>query len=422
MLELDLEKNDFAQIKVIGVGGGGNNAVNRMVDSGLRGVEFISLNTDKQALLASKATTKIQIGDKLTKGLGAGGDPIIGEKAANESIDDVAQALKGADMVFITAGMGGGTGTGAAPIIATVAKEMGILTVAVITKPFTFEGVKRMKNADKGINNLKESVDTLLVIPNDKLIMLDDKKISLLEAFNKADDVLRQGIQGISDLIAVPGLINLDFADVKSIMSNTGVAHMGVGRASGDNKAENAAKQAINSPLLETSIDGALGVLFNITGGMDLGLFDIYKASEFIQKAADPNANIIFGASIDQSLQDDMIITVIATGFEKPVAPRRPERIEKPQMRTLFEEDAQHPTVPIASDSFAQKPAQTQQHAAQAGRSDDQPKIERGFIEKHIGKSPQQPAAQQRQNQIQQPQADMNDIDIPTFLRNKLRK
>ncbi|MDR3120759.1 MAG: cell division protein FtsZ, partial [Clostridiales bacterium] len=297
MLELDLEKNDFAQIKVIGVGGGGNNAVNRMVDFGLRGVEFISLNTDKQALLASKATTKIQLGDKLTKGLGAGGNPEIGEKAANESIDDVAQAIKGADMVFITAGMGGGTGTGAAPIVATVAKEMGVLTVAVITKPFTFEGLKRMKNAERGIQNLKEAVDTLLVIPNDKLIMLDDKKISLIEAFNKADDVLRQGIQGISDLIAVPGLINLDFADVKTIMANTGIAHMGVGRASGDNKAENAAKQAINSPLLETSIDGAMGVLFNITGGMDLGLFDIYKASEFIQKAADPQANIIFGAS-----------------------------------------------------------------------------------------------------------------------------
>ena len=430
MLELDLEKNDFAQIKVIGVGGGGNNAVNRMVDSGLRGVEFISLNTDKQALLSSKATTKIQIGDKLTKGLGAGGIPEIGEKAANESIDDVAQAIKGADMVFITAGMGGGTGTGAAPIIAAVAKEMGVLTVAVITKPFSFEGPKRMKNAEKGIIHLKESVDTLLVIPNDKLIMLDDKKISLLEAFNKADDVLRQGIQGISDLIAVPGLINLDFADVKSIMANTGVAHMGVGRASGENKAENAAKQAINSPLLETSIDGALGVLFNITGGMDLGLFDIYKASEFIQKAADTNANIIFGASIDASLQDDMIITVIATGFEKPVV-RRPERIEKNPMRTHFDDEPQQPAQqPQAPNGQS---ARTSAAASQqSGRGGDQ-RPGFGFIEtrNNMDQSLQPPPVPSRQSPhqtsapqttFQQPQANLDDIDIPTFLRNKFRK
>ena len=413
MLELDLEKNEFAQIKVIGVGGGGNNAVNRMVDSGLRGVEFISLNTDKQALLASKATTKVQIGDKLTKGLGAGGNPDIGEKAANESIDDVAQAIKGADMVFITAGMGGGTGTGAAPLVAAVAKEMGVLTVAVITKPFTFEGVKRMKNADKGIINLKESVDTLLVIPNDKLIMLDDKKISLIEAFNKADDVLRQGIQGISDLIAVPGLINLDFADVKTIMANTGIAHMGVGRASGDNKAEMAAKQAINSPLLETSIDGAMGVLFNITGGKDLGLFDIYKASEFIQKAADANANIIFGASIDQALQDDMVITVIATGFERP-AVRRPERTEKPPMRTIIDDE---PPLQINT-------ADRQQAQQRTGRNDDLfQRNGRGFTERPPVQGAQQPqAAQPAKPEQQQPQIDQQDIDIPTFLRNKFRR
>jgi len=413
LLELDLEKNEFAQIKVIGVGGGGNNAVNRMVDSGLRGVEFISLNTDKQALLASKATTKVQIGDKLTKGLGAGGNPDIGEKAANESIDDVAQAIKGADMVFITAGMGGGTGTGAAPLVAAVAKEMGVLTVAVITKPFTFEGVKRMKNADKGIINLKESVDTLLVIPNDKLIMLDDKKISLIEAFNKADDVLRQGIQGISDLIAVPGLINLDFADVKTIMANTGIAHMGVGRASGDNKAEMAAKQAINSPLLETSIDGAMGVLFNITGGKDLGLFDIYKASEFIQKAADANANIIFGASIDQALQDDMVITVIATGFERP-AVRRPERTEKPPMRTIIDDE---PPLQINT-------ADRQQAQQRTGRNDDLfQRNGRGFTERPPVQGAQQPqAAQPAKPEQQQPQIDQQDIDIPTFLRNKFRR
>ncbi|MCL2057773.1 MAG: cell division protein FtsZ [Oscillospiraceae bacterium] len=425
MLELDLEKNDFAQIKVVGVGGGGNNAVNRMVDSGLRGVEFISLNTDKQALLASKATTKIQLGDKLTKGLGAGGNPEIGEKAANESIDDVAQSIKGADMVFITAGMGGGTGTGAAPIVATVAKEMGVLTVAVITKPFTFEGVKRMKNAEKGILNLRESVDTLLVIPNDKLIMLDDKKISLIEAFNKADDVLRQGIQGISDLIAVPGLINLDFADVKTIMANTGVAHMGVGRASGDNKAEMAAKQAINSPLLETSIEGAMGVLFNITGGMDLGLFDIYKASEFIQKAADSNANIIFGASIDASLQDDMVITVIATGFDRP-AVRRAERIERMPMRAFTDDDP--PQQQMVEAAGGRQAAQAQQ-SARAG--DGQQRGGRGFAERQAasGQSQQQQTVQMPQQQnvqqnapIQQPQAEMDDIDIPTFLRNKFRR
>jgi len=421
LLELDLEKNDYAQIKVIGVGGGGNNAVNRMVDSGLRGVEFISMNTDKQALLASKATTKIQIGDKLTKGLGAGGNPEIGERAANESSDDIAQAIKGADMVFITAGMGGGTGTGAAPIVATVAKELGVLTVAVITKPFTFEGVKRMRNADKGIINLKEAVDTLLVIPNDKLIMLDDKKISLIEAFNKADDVLRQGIQGISDLIAFPGLINLDFADVKTIMANTGIAHMGVGRASGDNKAEIAAKQAINSPLLETSIEGAMGVLFNIAGGKDLGLFDIYKASEFIQKAADANANIIFGTSIDETLQDDMIITVIATGFEKPAA-RRPERMEKAPMRTIIDDE---PPLQIHSHADAaarQQAAQPQPQAQQrAGRDDFVNRSERGFdVRQPRQNAPQQPQAG-RPNP-QQPQIDTGDIDLPSFLRNKLRR
>jgi cell division protein FtsZ len=411
-----MEKNAFAQIKVIGVGGGGNNAVNRMVDAGLRGVEFIALNTDKQALLASKATIKIQIGDKLTKGLGAGGNPEIGERAANESMDDIAKAIKGSDMVFITAGMGGGTGTGGAPIVANIAKEMGVLTVAVITKPFTFEGLKRMKNAERGIINLKEAVDTLLVIPNDKLIMLDDKKISLIEAFNKADDVLRQGIQGISDLIAVPGLINLDFADVKSIMANTGIAHMGVGRASGDNKAENAAKLAINSPLLETSIEGALGVLFNVTGGMDLGLFDIYKAAEYIQKSADPNANIIFGASIDQNLQDDMIITVIATGFEKP-APKRQERIERPPLRTSQDEEYSN-----ASEGGGVRP-----RAPVQGQPDEYGRGTRGPSDRSSWQQGQQPAQggghPQRQT-AQQPahQPDINDIDIPTFLRNKLNK
>jgi len=412
-----MEKNAFAQLKVIGVGGGGNNAVNRMVDAGLRGVEFIALNTDKQALLASKATIKIQLGDKLTKGLGAGGHPEIGERAANESVDDIAQAVKGADMVFITAGMGGGTGTGGAPIVANVAKEMGVLTVAVITKPFTFEGVRRMKNAERGIANLKEAVDTLLVIPNDKLIMLDDKKISLIEAFNKADDVLRQGIQGISDLIAVPGLINLDFADVKSIMANTGVAHMGVGKAQGDNKAENAAKIAINSPLLETSIEGAMGVLFNVTGGMDLGLFDIYKAAEYIQKAADPNANIIFGASIDQNLNDEMVITVIATGFEK-IPVKKPERTDRPPLRPAHEDEYLGP-----QDSGR---VGARVGGAASGQPQEYQRSVRGAQERPVQQQSQlsQNTMHPRQNQQNSGQhsLDETDIDIPTFLRNKLNR
>ncbi|MDD4189056.1 MAG: cell division protein FtsZ [Eubacteriales bacterium] len=316
MLEFDIDTEQFAQIKVVGVGGGGNNAVNRMITAGLRGVEFISINTDKQALFLSKANTKIQIGDKLTKGLGAGGNPEIGQKAAEESSEEISQAIKGADMVFVTAGMGGGTGTGGAPIIAKIAKEMGILTVGVVTKPFLFEGKRRMMHAEKGVENLKQTVDTLITIPNDRLLEIAEKNTSILEAFKTADEVLSQGVQGISDLIAVPGLINLDFADVKTIMLNTGLAHMGIGKGSGENKAEEAAKMAIQSPLLETSIDGAKGVLMNITGGSDLGIFEVNQAAEIIQNCADPDANIIFGAVIDDNLRDEMIITVIATGFE----------------------------------------------------------------------------------------------------------
>lgn len=316
MLELDLDMEQFAQIKVVGVGGGGNNAVNRMITAGLKGVEFISINTDKQALFLSKANTKIQIGDKITKGLGAGANPEIGEKAAEESREEIGQAIKGADMVFVTAGMGGGTGTGAAPIVAQIAKEMGILTVGVVTKPFTFEGRVRMQHAERGVANLKEVVDTLVTIPNDRLLQIAEKKTSIVEAFMIADDVLRQGVQGISDLIAVPGLVNLDFADVKTIMQNTGLAHMGIGRASGDSRAEEAAKMAIHSPLLETSIEGARGVLLNITGGPDLGIFEVNLAAELVQKSADPDANIIFGAVIDENLKDEIIITVIATGFD----------------------------------------------------------------------------------------------------------
>ena len=309
-----------ATIKVIGVGGAGNNAVNRMVDSGIKGVEFTAVNTDRQTLLVSKAATKIQIGEKITRGLGAGANPDIGAQAAEESKAEIAEALRGADMVFVTAGMGGGTGTGAAPIVAAAAKEMGILTIGVVTKPFTFEGKKRLSQAERGIESLKGKVDTLVVIPNDKLLQIIDRKTSIIEAFKMADDVLRQGVQGISDLIAIPGLVNLDFADVKTIMLNTGMAHMGIGRASGENRAEDAAKQAIQSPLLETSIEGARGVIINITGGTNLGLHEVNTAAELVQRSVDPEANIIFGTVTDPDMKDEIQITVIATGFEKPEA------------------------------------------------------------------------------------------------------
>lgn len=309
----------MATIKVVGVGGAGNNGVNRMVDAGVKGVEFIAVNTDKQALEISRASKKIQIGDKLTRGLGAGANPEIGKCSAEESRAEIAEALKGADMVFITSGMGGGTGTGAAPIVAEVSKQMGILTVAVVTKPFPFEGKRRMNQADNGINELKETVDTLITIPNEKLLQVVEKTTSVTDAFKMADDVLRQGVQGISDLITVPGLVNLDFADVKTIMLDAGIAHMGIGRASGEHRAQEAARQAIHSPLLETSIEGAGGVLINVTGGRDLGLLEINEAAELVQKSVDPEANIIFGAVIDENITDEIVITVIATGFEKPL-------------------------------------------------------------------------------------------------------
>ena len=312
-----MNQSGMATIKVIGVGGAGGNAVNRMITAGLRGVEFIAVNTDKQALDVSKAEERIQIGDKLTRGLGAGGDPCVGECSAEESKAEIAEAIKGADMVFVTSGMGGGTGTGAAPIVAEVAKEMGILTVGVVTKPFPFEGKRRMTQAEKGIENLKQNVDTLITIPNEKLLQVVEKQTSVVEALRMADDVLRQGVQGISDLITIPGLVNLDFADVKSIMMNAGVAHMGLGRATGENRAQEAARQAIHSPLLETSIEGAGGVLINITGGKDLGLLEINEAAELVQKSVDPDANIIFGAVIDENIENEIVITVIATGFNK---------------------------------------------------------------------------------------------------------
>ncbi len=315
--ELNYMMDGTATIKVIGVGGAGNNAVNRMIEAGIRNVEFIAVNTDRQTLNESKANSKIQIGEKLTRGLGAGANPDIGSQAAEESRAEIAEVLKGADMVFVTAGMGGGTGTGAAPIVASTAKEMGILTIGVVTKPFTFEGKKRLAQAERGVASLKGKVDTLVVIPNDKLLQVIDRKTSMIEAFRMADDVLRQGVQGISDLISVPGVINLDFADVRTIMLNQGMAHMGIGCASGENRAEDAAKQAIQSPLLETSIEGARGIIINITGGSDMGLHEANTAAELVQRSADPEANIIFGTVIDDSMGDEIQITVIATGFEK---------------------------------------------------------------------------------------------------------
>jgi len=298
--------NNFASIKVVGCGGGGANAVNRMVDAGLQGVEFIAINTDKQALTASRANTKIQIGEKLTKGLGAGAVPEIGKRAAEESREEIAQHLKGADLVFVTAGMGGGTGTGAAPIVADIARDLNCLTIAVVTKPFQFEGKQRMRNAETGINELKQFVDTLVVIPNDRLLEVVARGTSMLEAFRVADDVLRQGIQGISDLIALPALINLDFADVKTVMESGGMAHIGIGVGTGENRTQDAAKAAIASPLLETKIDGARALLINITGSEDIGILEINEAARLVQESADSEANIIFGAGIDPSLKDEI--------------------------------------------------------------------------------------------------------------------
>ncbi len=308
---------ETAKIMVIGVGGGGNNAVGRMVEAQVQGVDFVAVNTEAQILANSATDNRIQIGEKLTKGLGAGAKPEIGEQAAEESKDEIMKALAGADMVFVTAGMGGGTGTGAAPIVAQCAKEMGALTVGVVTKPFAFEGKVRARNAESGIEKLKANVDTLLIVPNDKLLQTMDKGISLKDAFRAADDILRQGIQGISDLITVPGVINLDFADVRTIMSDQGEALMGIGIANGENRAVDAAKMAISSPLLERSIDGAKGIIISIAGGEDLGLFEINEASQIITEAADPDANIIWGTSVDPMYQDSVKITVIATGFEE---------------------------------------------------------------------------------------------------------
>ena len=373
----------FARIKVIGVGGGGSNAVNRMIDEGIQGVEFIVVNTDAQALMLTKAQTRVRLGEKLTRGLGAGGDPEIGRKAAEESADELYNVLKGSDMVFVTAGMGGGTGTGAAPIVAQVAKESGALTIGVVTRPFTFEGMRRLQSADTGITKLKEHADTLIAIPNDRLLQVADKRASLQDAFRLADDVLHQGIQGISELITIPGLINLDFADVRAIMSEGGAALMAVGTGSGDDRAKKAAEAAISSQLLDITIDGARGVLFNVTGGSNMTLFEVNQAAAIIRETSHPDVNMIFGAVIDPNMGDDIRITVIATGFDRSSMPRRAlERQPRLDVRRSESAVYMRPNESVSVHADAQ-PGET----------------------KHTGSSLSS--------------ANKDDLDIPTFLRNR---
>jgi cell division protein FtsZ len=346
------ETENFARIRVVGVGGGGSNAVDRMIAEGVTGVDFIAINTDAQALLLSTAPTRVRIGEKLTRGLGSGGNAEIGLKAAQESIEDLYEVLKGSDMVFVTAGMGGGTGTGAAPIVASAAKEHGALTIGVVTKPFLFEGTQRSQVSDRGINELKEHVDTLIAIPNDRLLQLTDKRMSLNDSFKLADDILRQGIQGISELITVPGLINLDFADVRTVMSESGAALMAVGRGEGEDRARQAAEQAVSSRLLDVTIDGARGILFNVTGGTDMSLYEVNLAASIIRETAHPDANLIFGAVIDETLSDEMRITVIATGFDTV----RPSRRQVLQRQYSQERPKQEPVPVAAAQQAAPEP------------------------------------------------------------------
>lgn len=367
MLEFDVDMDQMAKIKVIGVGGGGSNAVNRMIEFGLKNVEFITVNTDAQALHMARSEQKLQIGEKLTRGLGAGANPDVGKKAAEESREIINNTLSNADMVFVTAGMGGGTGTGAAAVIAEIARECGALTVGVVTRPFTFEGRKRALQAEQGIASLKEKVDTLIVIPNDRLLEIVDKKTPMIEAFHEADNVLRQAVQGISDLIAVPGLINLDFADVKTIMTERGSALMGIGVASGENRAAEAAKKAIMSPLLETSIEGARGVIMNITGGANLSLYEVNEAAEIVIAASDPDVNMIFGAIIDEDMKEEIKVTVIATGFEhKAYTPqdRRPATTNHSQ-QPIQSSNSNQPIQPIQPESTEPKTSTLRPFGAQ---------------------------------------------------------
>jgi cell division protein FtsZ len=380
----------FARIKVIGVGGAGQNAVNRMIEEGIQGVEFIATNTDAQALALSKSPIRVRLGDKLTRGLGAGGDPEIGRKAAEESADELYNVLKGADMVFVTAGMGGGTGTGAAPVVSQVSKECGALTIGVVTRPFTFEGGRRSQAAETGVTKMKEHAHTLISIPNDRLLQLADKKSSLTDAFRMADDVLRQGIQGISELITVPGLINLDFADVRAIMSEGGAALMAVGRGSGEDRAKVAAEQAISSQLLDITIDGARGVLFNMTGGPNLTLFEVNQAAAIIRETAHPDVNMIFGAVIDQEMGDEVRVTVIATGFERSGVPRR--ALERLTTRT--DRPANQNGMLAAPSNFS-RPSESVSVSSDLRSSNE-------------SKSITPPASYGN-----------DDLDVPTFLRNR---
>ncbi|WP_169907868.1 cell division protein FtsZ [Priestia abyssalis] len=402
MLEFDTNIDQFATIKVIGVGGGGNNAVNRMIDEGVEGVEFIAINTDAQALNQSKAEITMQIGASLTRGLGAGANPEIGKRAVEESRLQIQEVLQGADMVFVTAGMGGGTGTGAAPAIAEIARNLGALTIGVVTRPFKFEGYKRAENAASGINAMREAVDTLIIIPNDRLLEIVDKKTPMLEAFREADNVLRQGVQGISDLIAVPGLINLDFADVKTVMSHKGTALMGVGVANGKGCAAEAAQKAINSPLLETSINGAQGVIMNITGGRNLSLFEVQEAADIVASASHEELNMIFGSVINENLTEEIIVTVIATGFTEQEAPRlhtssRPSMEER---ASLYQQEQRMHRAPMNRrepvDEYDDQQPQQSAHKYY-GRQPQQP------VHEHYSQQPEQPAREYYDRQPEQP-------------------
>lgn len=411
--------DNFATIKVVGCGGGGSNAVNRMISEGLGGVEFIAVNTDNQALTLSKCKTRIRIGDKLTRGLGAGGNPEIGRKAAEESADELYEALRGADMVFIAAGMGGGTGTGSAPVVAQIAKELGALTIGVVTRPFSFEGAKRQQSAEAGIEALKGQVDTLIAIPNDRLLQIADKRMNLQQAFSLADDVLRQGIQGISELITVPALINLDFADVRTIMSEGGAALMAVGRAEGDDRSRKAAEAAISSALLDVTIDGARGILFNITGGPDLSLFEVQEAAAIIKESAHPEVNLIFGAQIDESMGDEIRITVIATGFEQSRVGRK---IEQPTFRPTSTQRGGNQQSSMSSQRPTQQFTQSQPPAPSF-----QPQQPVQSQPEPPAAPPPQPA-QPRPNNQPTEKENFNarvyeeDIEIPTFLRRRSSK
>ncbi|MDQ0247370.1 cell division protein FtsZ [Bacillus fengqiuensis] len=451
MLEFDTNIDQFATIKVIGVGGGGNNAVNRMIEEGVEGVEFIAVNTDAQALNQSKAEITMQIGASLTRGLGAGANPEIGKRAVEESKQQIQEVLQGADMVFVTAGMGGGTGTGAAPAIAEIARNLGALTIGVVTRPFKFEGYKRAENAARGINAMREAVDTLIIIPNDRLLEIVDKKTPMLEAFREADNVLRQGVQGISDLIAVPGLINLDFADVKTVMSHKGTALMGVGIANGKGRAAEAAQKAINSPLLETSINGAQGVIMNITGGRNLSLFEVQEAADIVASASHEELNMIFGSVINDHLKEEIIVTVIATGFTEQEDPplqtsSRPsmeERVNPYQQEQRIHRDPINRGEPVqeyygrqpeqpAQEYYGRQPEQPAQ--GYYGRQREQPAQEyygrqpEQPAQEYYGRQPEQPAQEyygrQREQPAQeyygrQPEQPEESLDIPAFLRKR---